>query len=217
MRGHHQRDQLVAQLLVGHPGVIALVIARREQHREQIAVIARLGAALLDQPMDERVHAAARAVQLAHPRNRRVLEQHPHRKNRAIEHAHRQLERLGHVVRIAVDVGIEQRAPRDRERHAHHLLVHIELLVRVPVALEPLGELRHRRAVAREPLLVKGRLDEPALAQMVLALAREQPLAQQHLRHLERASLHERLLLAHEHRLDVIRMREQRDALRARA
>ena len=61
------------------------------------------------------------------------------------------------------------------------------------------------------------RLHQPTLPKVQLALAREQPLAEHALRHLQRLTLHERSLLADQHFPDQIRMVQEDLALGSEA
>jgi hypothetical protein len=64
---------------------------------------------------------------------------------------------------------------------------------------------------------MKGWLSKTTLAAMKLSLARQQPFAQETLRALESAPLHEALVMRDQHVLDVVRVVEKEDFLRTEA
>ena len=87
----------------------------------------------------------------------------------------------------------------------------------VPPSVQPLlhaiGNAGHDRCVRGNPFAVKGGLHQPPLAQMRVAFARQQPVAEQTLRALEPSSLEEALLIGDQHVLDELRIVQQEQML----
>jgi len=81
--------------------------------------------------------------------------------------------------------------------------VHVDRVARSPAVALARGALGHRVAPGRHALAVEAGLHEAALAEVELPLAREQSLAEQHLRALEPHALGEGSLLRHQHVADV--------------
>src|SRR5262249_47117924 len=79
-----------------------------------------------------------------------------------------------------------------------------------PAGLQAGGALDHLFPVFTDAAPVKKRLNQPTLTQVEGALARQQPLAENPLRLLERLALHERALLCNEHLLDQVWMVEEK-------
>ena len=116
-------------------------------------------------------------------------------------------------MRLARDIGVEERAADDVERQLRHLRVHVHDVPIPPGGLRPRGGRREHLRVAGHPAAVEERLHQPTLPKVQLALAREQPLTEHALRHLQRLTLHERSLLADQHLPDQIRMVQEDLAL----
>src|SRR6185437_7408576 len=104
------------------------------------------------------------------------------REHEALERVERVRERTADLRRLALDVGGEQRPRDDREGQPRHLLVGVQLGPVAPAGERTLRGRDHLLGVASDLAAVEERLDEPALAQVELALARQQALAEDALR-----------------------------------
>ena len=104
-------------------------------------------------------------------------------------------EQLGEDVaeraRVAGEVGAEERATDDREGERRHLLHHVDLVAVAPSGRVPLRLGDHLRGVGLDALAVERGLRQPPLTQVELALAREQPVAEQRPRRLQSTALHD--------------------------
>src|SRR5205823_1974242 len=94
-----------------------------------------------------------------------------------------------------------------------HLARDVEQRSVAPSLRPTRGVRRHGVGVRSDARAVKRRLRETALPKMQLVFAREQSLAEQHLRALEAASLVERAAVRDEHVADAIGIAEQDDRL----
>ena len=96
-------------------------------------------------------------------------------------------EAPGHGLRLAGDLDAEEGARDDVGREAGHLVANAERLTATgrlaPSLEERLRALDHQPGEAGDPLAMEGRLHEPPLPQPVLAVRREQSLAEDRLEH----------------------------------
>ena len=97
---------------------------------------------------------------------------------------------LADLARIAAQVRTKERAPDDRQGQRGHVLLHIDGLPVPPRRLMCRGEGDHVDGVRRNAITVEGWLHEPTIAQVYVALAREQSIAQNDLGPLESTALH---------------------------
>ena len=205
--GEEQRERLVPHLLVGHAGP---VLACAQEQREEVVARRACGAALGDHLGDHAVQVGFDAVVAAHRGRGQPHEQAEQRRVHAVEHP----QRVGQGppdrrAPLRVDVGPEQRLAHHGERERRHLGLHVELVAVAPTLGGPLGGPDHRRRVRGDPLVVEHRLDQPPLTQVGLVLAREERLAEQHLRGPDRRALMERAMVGDEHVLDEVGMVQQ--------
>ena len=84
---------------------------------------------------------------------------------------------MADVARLAPDLGVEERLGDDRQGQAHHVVVDVARLAVAPGVAEPRGVLDHDRAVALDRLALEARLRELPLPPPEVALAGQQPLA----------------------------------------
>ena len=145
--GEKERHQLVAQLFVAHLAAVAFGVLRTDEHREQVAVIAPLASALRDDAIDDGIEARACALEAARRGKRQLFQilrvgQHEHLKER-----HDLCERRAHVLRICLNICVEQGLRDDGEREAHHLVRDVELLPVVPRISRARGVGDHRLAI----------------------------------------------------------------------
>ena len=77
MPGEEDGHRLVAHLRIGHPAAVfsSLVIPGRQQHREEIAMIAAARPPLGDEAVDDGIEPFARCTDAAHARQRQLLDQ----------------------------------------------------------------------------------------------------------------------------------------------
>ena len=159
----------------------AVLVARLQQHREQVVARPRPAARRCgDEPIDDLVEPRGRGPGAA------VARAVGTQSGRKIEAAER-------VVKACItsasasptsgasrrDVGVEERLGDDLQRQAHHLLVQVAHLAVAPAVQQPLGVGHHGLGVGGQALAVKSGGDEPALAPPEVALARQQPVAEQ--------------------------------------
>src|SRR5207245_1804880 len=104
--GEEQGHGLVADLPIGHAA--ALLVARVQQQREQVAAVGLLRAALADEAEQDRVEPADGPAK-AEVRRRRQPERRRQRGVEAIEEIGLQdRERVDDDLRLAADVGVEK-------------------------------------------------------------------------------------------------------------
>ena len=94
------------------------------------------------------------------------------------EGVHQRLHRRAGVGRIAADLRVEQRLGDDLQRQPHHVVLDVADLAVGPGLEHSLGVIDHEPAIGGDPLAVKRRLGELALAAPELPLAGQEPLAQ---------------------------------------
>ena len=213
--GEEDGHRLVAQLLVGHARAVALVVLRVEEHGEEVAAVFAGRAPLLDDAVDDGVEPRARPLEAAVGGQRQAAEELRERHHEPRERGHRSRERLAHLLGLGLGLRTEERAADDGQRQVHHLLRRVERAAVPPaLALHPQRVIDHQRTVGIDALLVKGGLRQPPLAPVERRLARQKPLAQQALRALEPAPLHEARVVRDEHVPDVVGVVEQVEVLR---
>ena len=205
--GEEQREGLVPNLLVGHAGP---VLTRTQQQREKI-VPARSGRAPFgDHLRDHAVQVGLDAAVPAHRWRGQPHEQAEQRRVHAVEHPERVRE--GPPDRRAlplVDVRSEQGVAHHCEGERRHLGLDVDLLAVAPALGGSLGEPDHRLRVGRDPFVVEHGLDQAPPAEVGLVLTREQRLAEQHLRRLDRGSLVERTMTRDQDVADEVGMVQQ--------
>ena len=124
MAREQQRHHLVADLPLGHAG--ALLVARQEQHREQVApILARR--ALADDAVDDVVEAAGRLREptVAGCREPRRDEEAEAREAKVVEVLDRGTQ-AGDLLDAGRDVGVEEGPRDDPERQRRHLVVQVD-------------------------------------------------------------------------------------------
>ena len=113
------------------------------------------------------------------------------------------------IVRERRGIRTEQRFRHDRERQLIHGGAHVDHLAVGPLLGRGSRQRRHRRAVGRELTAAERGLQRPALGMMALALAGEEPVAQQPAGALHQAALPELVGVVHQHLAHVVGMREE--------
>ena len=165
---HEQRHELVAQVAVARR--VAVLVALLEQHRQH-RVVARIGAAAGDHleqqrvevlhPQPEAAPRAARAEIALHERHR----EHPRHRAHRVERA---VDRLAQLRRLALAAYAEDDLENRLERQPLHALDRHDAAV--PTAQLRARELRDQRLKRPHPLAVERRLDQPALAEVLVAV-----------------------------------------------
>ncbi len=167
----------MAHLLVGHRGAVLRVLGG-EQHRQQVAAVAAVRAPVGDDAVNDPLEVGLRGRE---PPDRARRHAHPH----ARERQHQQVEptedvnqRLLDAPELVPQLGPEQGLAHDAHRQGAHLAEDVDDLA-VPPAVGRLGPpARHDPGVAVEALVVEGRLDQPPLPAVVLALGGQQAVAE---------------------------------------
>ena len=186
--GEEQRDRLVPDLAVVHP---PSALVGRQQQRQEVVAVGR-GALALDHPVDDLVEHGDRSSEPSRRRDREPRRDGEPRRELAVElreHlVHRGADRLDIPVR---QIRAEQRSRDDREREPRHRLVHVDGNAGREVVRRTIRLGDDRGGVAVDPLVMEDRLDQPALPPMVVALAREESVAEHASRVPERRALAE--------------------------
>ena len=211
--GHH----LVAEMAVGHARAVAFDVGGDEQHRQQVAAVLAAGPPLRDDPVDDAVEKRHRPVEARVAGQGQLVEHGGEGQREAREEADDDAQRLRDLRRLCLHVGVEQRLGRHPQRQRHHLGVDVQrLTVGQPLAAAQRVR-RHRLAVGGDALPVERGLGEAALAGVELAFAGEQPFAQEELGPLDPLALRERVLVGHQHVLDVIGVAQEEHVVAAEA
>ncbi len=213
--GEEECHRFVAGLLVAHAAAPFLVLGE-EQHGEEIAPVFRGAAPGLDQPIDRGIEPSPGLAKAPGGWQRDMLEQRGERQRReALEELHAGRDRPADLLCFFLYLGAEERLAHDTEGESHHLLMDVDDKGRrCPGQLGPafrgaLRVLHHSAGIERDPLLVEGGLDQPALPPMKLAFASEQPFAQEILGQLETPALVKSAVLRDQQVLDQIGMVEE--------
>ena len=177
MSGEQQGHHLVADLALGHPD--ALLIARKEQHREQVApVLAR--ATLADDPVDNIVEAMRRSCELAVAGRRQPCrDQEAEAREAEIVEVLDPGAQAGDLRNPGGDVVVEEGSSDDAQRQRRHLVVEIEDLAVGPRVDAVLGIARHRPAVALDAFAMERRRRQPTVPQPLVALGGEEAVSEQ--------------------------------------
>ena len=168
------------------------------------------------QAVEEPVDVALGRVELPRRRQRQPPQELGAGQEEAVEHAHARVEHGRDLGRLGLDVGVEDRAADDPQRHPGHLAVDVDGGALVPVGRHVLGGVDHDVAVAVDVLAAEDRLDQPPAAQVVRPLAREQAVAEQAPGRLQRPALHERRAVVDEHAADELGVAHEEEAVAAR-
>jgi hypothetical protein len=213
--GEEDGHGLVAQLLVGHPAAVALLVLRLEEHGEEVTAVFAARTSLLDDAVDDAVEARARLREATVRGEGQAAQEFGERHHEAPERGHRSRQRVAHLLGLRLRLRAEERAADDGERQVRHLPRHVERAP-VPPALPPKFQsvIDHQRGVGVDTLLVKGGLRQATLAAVERRLARQKPFAEQALRTLKPAPLHEARVARDEHVLNVVGVVEQVEVLR---
>ena len=126
MPGHEECHDLVADLLVGHPGPVVGILSVQED-REQVATVLGAPPASADHAVDDLVEAQDRPARPQVPRCRHPagneLAQAP---EAGAEVLHQDVRRVGDGVGHVGDVGVKESLGDDGLRQRHHLRVHLD-------------------------------------------------------------------------------------------
>ena len=172
MPGDEQRDELVAQLAVGHrlPGLVA----GGEQHGEDVVALLAGAAALLDQREDQRVGAVAdldEALPGGQPAEV-AAEQRQQRERRRAE-VEQLLERGAQLVELRPGGHAEHGAQDDLERQRLRALVQRERLAGAPAGDLRRGDLLHHAGERAHALAVEGGQHQLALGEVLGAVEQQ--------------------------------------------
>ena len=198
---------MVAHLAVGQT---ALLVARREQHREQVLAGTRIRSAGPDELVHDRVELRDGPGVAAHegqgePR-RDVDGQHRERRREEVAHGG---EGIGDAACVAVgDVRAEEGADRDIEGEPRELRARVEDAGGRPARHRGGGPFAHGRGVALEARRGEAWIEHPALPLPHVALAEQEPAAEHVGRPPGHAVLDPRALGLAEHLGDGRGMRE---------
>jgi hypothetical protein len=91
---------------------------------------------------------------------------------------------------VAAQIGSEERAPDDGEGECRHVRLHVDGAPLGPGPFMCLGQRDHVRGVPRDAIAMEGGLHEASVAQVHVAFAREQAVAEHRLGSLQAAPLH---------------------------
>ena len=216
--GQEDRHGLVAKLLVGHAPAVALLVLSHQEHGQQVPAVASLPSVVLDQPVDDRVELSLGSPEPHRRGDRQPLEQRAVRCRHPVEEPQRGRQGGAHPRGVLPsEVRVEKRLSDDRQRQARHLRVHVDDVAVSPSLREIPRRAGHHVRVAGDARGMERRLGHPALAPVEVALAGEQPVAQDAARLLEALALHEVVVPGDEHLAHQIGMVQQMDAERADA
>ncbi len=187
--GGEEREQLVAQLGVGHRR--AVLVPRLEQQREHVValLLAALGPPVGDLRVDQLVHRRQRAPEL---RRRREPAKVSVEERDPVQHAGRLPERrdaLAEQVHPLPVAHPEDGAQDHLERDRLHARPQGEGLADRPAGHLALGGLGHHLHVAADALAVEGRQQELPLAHVAVLVECEQRVVAQRVAERERVRL----------------------------
>ena len=128
------------------------------------------------------------------------------------ERAHQGFHGFARLGRVAADLGVEQRLGHDLQGQVHHVGLGVADLAVAPRLQHPLGVIDHEPAVRSDPLAVKRRLGQLALAAPELAFAGQEPLPERPLRLPQPIVLDELPILVDQHLLDQVGMVDEHDS-----
>jgi hypothetical protein len=213
-----ERERLVAHLLVGHAGAVSLQVAGREQDREQVAVgLAARRAPLGDDAPGCLFELGDPLLEAPDAGKRRVQEHRKEGDRQVVE----ELADLGHrapdALGVGVELGAEERPRDDPQGELGHVGGHVARLAVVPGGARAARLVQHDPGVRVDHAPVERRLEHPPLAQVEVALARQEAVSEHDLRPLEPGALLERALVGHQHLAGQVGPHDDEDMLRADA
>ena len=168
MARDQQRDELVAQLAVGHGR--ALVVARLQEQREDVVALGQLGIlpAAGDLLEDQPVHVRAQAHEAPPGAQRSEVATQPWQHRRARGRLGQQgEERRAQGVEPLGLAHAEHDAQDDLQRDGLSARAQGERLAQRPAVELGLGDLRHQLGVARHPRTVERGQHQPSLPQVL--------------------------------------------------
>ena len=176
MPGGEEGEHLIAHLRIAHRR--AVLVARGEQHGEDIAVVRPGGAPLGDQAVDQRVHLRL-AFEIAAIGEAGQVDVEVHQRDRAkAEEADHRIDARANIARLVREVDIEEGAPDDCQRQVVHGGGEVDRRAGAPAHRAPAPSRSPSSPDTLDPPPVEGGLDEAALRGVERALARQQPLAE---------------------------------------
>jgi hypothetical protein len=175
-----------------------------EEHREEVVLRGRVAerAAALDEAADDLVEARGDLAHAAVGRRREPVDQRDEEVERVGEALHHGLDALRRPRSVSPASEPNSACDDDVRGGVHHRVVEVDALAVAPRRAEAGGVVDHDPRVARDALAVEGRLDEPTLALPEVALAGEEPLAEDALELAEEDVLLEARGLLHQHLVD---------------
>jgi hypothetical protein len=232
MAGQKDRHHLVSQLPIGH-SLAGFLIARRHEHRQQIAGVFTGPSSLRDEIEDEAVQRLERRFEAAVARGGEQARYVNHSCDGIVRGAQGDGHRLSDAIDIVADVGAQQRLACDPKRQPHHLRGDVGRGGAVPGSPRrqpcwgglraPPGEHVRRGAdhgvtERRNPRAMECGLSDTALPQPVRSFARQQTVREKRPERGEAARLLAVVpIVLLKHVSDVIRMRELIDVERTQA
>lgn len=203
--GEEDGERLVADLRIDECG--AVLVARGDEHGEQVAGVGPGGAVLGDEAVDDLVEAGAGAAEVADAPdgNGEGKVEHglqPGEGDEEVVDLHDGVDLVVDAADVVGDLGVEEGAGDDLEREGHHGGGDVD-----DVAGSPCGGVRLRAGddlvgVGGDALAVEGRGDDAAVAHVDGVVGGDEPFAEEDLHAADGALLHEGRGLRDEDLLD---------------
>ncbi len=174
--GNDQRRHLVADLRVRHT-LAGVLVPRRQQHRQDITLVASLGPPCADGVIEDAFQLGHRGAVAAVAAGRPGNGRRDHRLGPVDDVSQHLQHALGHLRRFVPQVKVKQCLADDLQRDLHHLRVHIDRRAVGPgIPADEHGRGRRADVVAEgvDALAVESGLHEPPLPQPQRTVARQQ-------------------------------------------
>lgn len=207
--GKEESEGFIAELLIGHAG--AVVVLSVKKHGEEVPCIFVGLAALLDDAIDDCVELANGAIGIAiHFGGEPLGSDHEAAKVGGV--FEEDVEGFADLRGVAFDVGAEERFANDLEGEAHHGVVEVDGLVRLPGFEEVCGAGGHGGGIVGDARTVKCRLHHAALTEPEVALAGKEAIAENVSIGAKDAALDEFVRVVDDDVFNVVRVKQEEGA-----
>src|SRR5262249_14483220 len=179
---------LVSESAVVYASSVRLLVARMQQQGQEVVVGRRaLHSPPGDDGADDAIESPQRRPRTAvAPRGKgRAQKEEEGRRIQALrERLAEDSEGIANRLRVLLELDSEERPGDDVEAETSHLVVDVDRpLVAFPALHQRTSPLDHERAEGGDATVVEGRLHETPLPQPEVALAGDEPLAEEALQH----------------------------------
>jgi hypothetical protein len=204
--GEQQGETFIAHLAVGHlPGVF-FRIDGIDEHGEQIAAVAWIGAPALDHAVDHGGELGLAAADAAYEWKRKAKDLIGKRQERERKEAHECVDSRRDPFHLAFHGSVEEALAYDAQGEQQHVGMDVSGAPVIPLPRHREREASNDLSIASDAIAVKGGLREPPLPHVEWFLAGEHAISQDEARTLHHDATVVFRRIPDQHLVDEIRM-----------